>query len=636
MSVALTASQPNEAARREFAQALAATAAPVKETHDSALLRGYVLYPYLQAARLLARVQHPVDTDLILLDKDVTAFLMQQGDAPAARELRRDWLLSLSQRNEWQQFAQFYLPEISDVDLRCAWLNAQLALRNSLDANVLKLTWLSAARLPATCNAPFDWAKQQQIINADWIEARARLALKAGNTELANELIGLLPAAQAGPLKQWAQLIEKPQAALDAVLAHPAMEIDSAILLDGWQRLARKDADAAIVRLPRLIAARSLTDVTASPYIRELALALSWSRRPEASSYFTRVLPADMTEQTYEWQARAALWASDWPRAKQVIESMPATLKSQTRWRYWLARVQEESGDKENVTTLYQALVDNDDNYYGALAAARVPSLYVPHPKALQTDAAVTARLAQLPALQRAAELFAVDMRDAADVEWQSVFASFSNAEKEAAAQLAHQWGWYDQMVFSLAKINQFDDYALLYPRPYDAEVDAAARRNGLTADLIYAVMRQETLFRPDAKSVANARGLLQLVPATARQVARRVQLPLPEADDLFKPQVNIPLGAAYLKSLIDQFNGQTVLGLAAYNAGSVSVRRWLPPKEMSADVWIENIPYNETRTYVQRILWHSLIFGWLRNKQAAETTAWLASVPPALATNSR
>jgi soluble lytic murein transglycosylase len=174
-----------------------------------------------------------------------------------------------------------------------------------------------------------------------------------------------------------------------------------------------------------------------------------------------------------------------------------------------------------------------------------------------------------------------------------------------------------------------FNDYELLYPAPYEREVRSAARISGIHQELIYSVMRQESLYRPDAMSAAGARGLLQMLPETARRTARAWSQPQPAPDDLFKPAINVPLGAAHLRELIDRFRGQTVVALAGYNAGPRAAARWLPPQSVEPDVWIENIPYNETRNYVQRILWHNVVFGWLRTGEPQKADAWLARVAP-------
>lgn len=203
----------------------------------------------------------------------------------------------------------------------------------------------------------------------------------------------------------------------------------------------------------------------------------------------------------------------------------------------------------------------------------------------------------------------------------------------EARAQsirLAAEWGWYDQAVTVATSQHVFNDYALLYPRPYDAQVNAAAHLAQLAPEIVYGVVRQESLYRIDAVSNAGARGLMQLQPATARSTARFYKRPAPALTDLFDPYINTALGAARLRMLLDEFDNQIPVALAGYNAGVNAVIRWLPHEAQDSDIWIENIPYNETRGYVQRILWHSLTFTWLRTQGDAQPTqSWLTPIRP-------
>jgi soluble lytic murein transglycosylase len=173
-----------------------------------------------------------------------------------------------------------------------------------------------------------------------------------------------------------------------------------------------------------------------------------------------------------------------------------------------------------------------------------------------------------------------------------------------------------------------FYDYELLYPRPFGKQIRSATELTKVEPPLLYGVIRQESLFRTDAASAAGALGLAQLLPATARQVAREWQQPEPAAADLLDPAVNLTLGAARLRDLMNRFGQQTSVALAGYNAGERAVERWLPAEPIDADIWTENIPYNETRDYVQRVLWHSIVFGWLES-DGAERNAWLAQVAP-------
>ncbi len=213
--------------------------------------------------------------------------------------------------------------------------------------------------------------------------------------------------------------------------------------------------------------------------------------------------------------------------------------------------------------------------------------------------------------------------------EWRFGQASLQPAAVAQAVHLASRWGWHDQAVTTASAARVFNDYALLYPRPYDKAVADGAKVSGLAPELIYGVIRQESLYRNDAVSTASARGLMQLQIDTARRTARAFQQPRPTEIALADPSVNVVLGSAHVKELLDRFKGQLPIALAAYNAGPNAAQRWLPPAAMAPDVWIENIPYNETRAYVQRILWHRLVFAWLRGGEAQDTHAWLTDIKP-------
>jgi soluble lytic murein transglycosylase len=372
-----------------------------------------------------------------------------------------------------------------------------------------------------------------------------------------------------------------------------------------------------------------LNEQTASPYALALALPLAWDHDDAALDYFKQVLPSQLDDSALEWQARAALWAGDWNLVAQSIAAMSATDRQTARWRYWAARAAEQLHDARAAQSLYESVLA-DDNYYSAMAAARLNRSVIPHPEPLPVDASVLATLEHNPTLERARELFLCGMRPEAAAEWQFGYDALPDNARVQTIQLAARWGWYDQTVAVATAQHIFNDYALLYPRPFDSEVSAAARTAQLAPEIVYGVVRQESLYRIDVVSTAGARGLMQLQPDTARRTARYWKRPEPSPSDLFDPSINTTLGAGRLRMLLDQFNGQVPLALAGYNAGSNAVLRWLAPGPIDADVWIENIPYNETRGYVQRVLWHSIMFTWLaKDGEAQRADSWLAPIRP-------
>lgn len=623
------ASDPFKHTREAFKEAYAGVATEPfdEQPKDSDALRSYPLYSYLEAARI-KRALAETTNELGAADQRAATFVEYYAREPVGRDMRSAWLASLAQRQQWQPFLENYRDESANDSLRCYSFTARIELGRTEDLSLdVARQWLTPSSLP-DCERAFEWLRTEKALTDALIEQRVRRALETNNATFAKQIAVQLPADKSAPLLRWAALIENPQKQIDALIASPALEVEPKALLAGWTRLARIDRDGALKRYESFVRARDLAEETASPYALALALTLSWDRRPQAQEYFKLVQPTDFDEPAREWQARAALWAGDWKLVANTIASMSDQQRELARWRYWAARAAEKNGDPKLARQLYQSVLI-DDNFYSIMAAARLDQPLAPHPEKLVLDQAQVERMEQLPPMVRARELLLSDMRGPAASEWAFGFDQLMESARAQAIHLAARWGWYDQAISTASQQRVFNDYVLLYPQPYDAEVLSAAKLTGLAPQLIYSVMRQESLYRRDAVSSAGARGLLQMLPETARRTAAKWQRPRPSVDDLFNPVINVPLGAANLRSLLDKFGGQTLVALAGYNAGPNAAARWMPPESRDPDIWVENIPYNETRNYVQRITWHSVVFSWLKSGEPQKVDGWLSRIAP-------
>jgi soluble lytic murein transglycosylase len=617
--------------RAEFLDALAALASPERDTPaDSDALRGYALYPYVEAARIREALS---DTSGALPAADASAavFLARHAGEPVGEELRAAWLGSLGRRADWGLFLVHYRGTPDRV-LQCQALQARIATESppteELTRSIEEL-WLTPRRLPAECEPVFDWYAQQELLTPALIEQRVRALLDAGEASFARVIAGRLPAERALPLLRWADLIETPAKKIAALIAAPHRATEMHALLDGWRRWSRTDPAAARESFATVLRSWEFNAAQRSQLALALALGFAWDRQAsEALELFERVASADLDDYALGWQTRAALWAGEWQLVQESIEAMSEPQREQSRWRYWAARAAGQTGQPEQAKALYESLLSTD-NYYAALAAARLARAVSPHPEHVSRDSVLVNSIAAQPAFVRARELLLVGLADRAVAEWQHGFASLQEAERTQSIHLAADWNWHDVVVATSTRLSVFNAYGLLYPQPYAEFVESGAQRSGLEPTLLYGLMRQESLFRADAGSAAGALGLMQLMPDTARRTAQLAGLPAPHREDLFDPQTNITLGAAHLRSLVDRFNGHLVVALAGYNAGSRAAERWLPERPLDSDIWVENIPYNETREYVQRVLWHSIVFAWLRNGEGQSADAWLAHVQP-------
>jgi soluble lytic murein transglycosylase len=614
------------ATRQAFVAAMQRIRLHLPDTPDSAPLEAYVIHDYLVAARLRRDLVQKPDEEL---DKAIDIFLQGHANQPVSRGLKHEWLLSLAQRRRWDWF----LPRSADATdpvVVCDRLQGRLATGDTegLSAAVLA-RWSLAQKQPDECNEAFAWLRQQNLETAAAAEAKVRAALAANNPRLARAFVADVPIARAPALLQWSDLLEAPKSALTVFLTHPSLPVEPEALVAGFERLAHTDSADALNLLPSLLSHPGLTPALQSQAQRAAALGAAYDHDPRALSAFDGMTADAVDGPVEEWRVRAALWVGDYRKALSWIEHMPANLAVQPRWRYWRARALEATSGSDAAAPFFDELSEMRD-YYGYLAADRVHRRYNLNVRPSPDDPAAQAALSAEPGVIRAHELFACDMTDEAAAEWSAVVGSADPATKVQAAHVAARWGWYAESIAMLAQAAEWDDVRLRYPRPYPEAVADASKVAGVPADWILGVMRQESLYRQDAVSRADARGLMQMLPSTAAAVARRWHLAAPSRETLFDPPVAVTLGAAYLRELLDRYAGQLSLSLAAYNAGSASVGRWLPTKSLDADIWIENIPYSETRAYVQHILEHIVAFASVRDAAPPRLDTLLPPVEPA------
>jgi soluble lytic murein transglycosylase len=475
----------------------------------------------------------------------------------------------------------------------------------------------------------FAWLRQQGFLTPALAYSRARAALIADNPRLSREFAADVPLNLRPALLQWSDLLQSPSAALRVLALHPSLGVEPEALVAGFDKLTRTEPAVALDLLPRLIDHEGLTPAVESQLKRSAALGAAYNHDARAVAIFDDLPPEVLDGQVQEWRVRSALWTRDPARALTWIEQMPPALSSQPRWRYWHARMVSDIRGDAAAAALYGEVANLRD-YYGYLAADQLRQKYSLNVQSSPLDAAAQSALANESSMIRAHALFDCGLTEDAIAEWTLALEGANAATKVQAALLASSWGWYSEAITTLAQSGEFDDVNLRYPRPYQTEVSAASKMTQVPQDWILAVMRQESLFRKDAVSRADARGLMQMLPSTASSVSRRWHIASPGRDGLLDPSVAVPLGAAHLRELLDHYGEQLALTLAAYNAGSAAVAHWLPAQTTECDVWIENIPYNETRGYVQHILEHIVAYAAMRGAEPPRISVLLSTVEPA------
>ena len=557
--------------------------------------------------------------------KDFHAFLQQHGELPVAADLRRSWLSIQARRGNWSQFRADYMGD-EDPAMRCHALvaRAQLGVNDGLLKDMADV-WRNGHSMPDACDAVFATLKAHGRLDTDLRLERIALAAEAGNTGLMRFLARALPGDIAGKVRAYADYLDKPGVVAAQWSPLPMARAVSQL---GLRRLARSDPDHAESLLPRIAQAMRFDRHQRGAVLREIALWSAVSYLPEAKRRLDAV-PADLwDDQLHAWAVREALNRSDFNGALKRIQAMPPKLGEDTRWRYMAAHLLDRLGRKAEADAALAELATRPD-IYGFLAADRLDQPYTICPLPTPDAAAERARVAAIPGVQRALLLYGMDRLTWARREWAQALRDLSDDDRRMAVRIADDAGWHDRAVFYLNSGDDLRFYELRFPMAHDAHLRAQASQHGLDPAWVAALIRSESAWMPDARSGANARGLMQLLPVVGHRMAKQLGVRWSGSETLHHPETNIILGTAHLKSELDAFQQQPMVATAAYNAGPTPARRWLGERPLSDPaLWIETIPYFETRDYVARVFAFSVIYDWRLNGDALPVTARLLGQP--------
>ncbi|MDF3240268.1 transglycosylase SLT domain-containing protein [Pseudomonas veronii] len=570
----------------------------------SQALADYPLTPYLAYDELTARLK-------TASNEEIEQFLAKNGDLPQANWMKLRWLRWLAERGDWQTFEKYYDPKLNFVELDC--LHGQFQLTHNLKAEGYKTTeklWLTGKSQPSACDATFaQWAADGQLTEQK-IWDRAKLAAEARNYALANSLVKNLPTLGAQG-RLMVDVAQKPEMLNDPSRFLPATEAMSDAVGLGLRRLARQDPDKAMAMLDGYASSMHFSRDEKVAIAREIGLTLAKRFDPRALEVMTKYDPELRDNTVSEWRLRLLLRLARWEDAYQLTRKLPQDLATTNRWRYWQARSLELAEPKNPQALVLYKNLSRERDFYGFLAADRSKAPYQLMNKPLLMSQALINKVRNTPGVRRALEFYARGQVVDGRREWYHVSRHFNRDEMVAQARLAYDMKWYFPAIRTISQAQYWDDLDIRFPMAHRDTLVREAKVRGLHSSWVFAITRQESAFMDDARSGVGASGLMQLMPGTAKDTARKFSIPLASPAQVLDPDKNIQLGAAYLSQVHSQFNGNRVLASAAYNAGPGRVRQWLRGADhLSFDVWVESIPFDETRQYVQNVLSYSVIYG--------------------------
>ena len=551
-----------------------------------------------------------------LRQPEMDGFYARYAGSYVEDRLRNDWLLELGRRRDWVNFRHDHpaYQMRDDREVACYALLAEHAsgARTGADAArafvaTAQAAWLAQKDADDGCQQLASNLVDAGLFKPDTLWAKARLATEQGRPRAVRQAVALLAAKpldqklaelqdNAGRyLTRKARSSPRPEAELTALALARVAANDPGqagdVLQDKWSQLP-KDLQAWLwVQIGRQSALRLQDDALAAfERAAKLAPDLDW------------------TDDALAWQARAALRAKQPAVALRAIERLSSNEQREPAWAYWKARAtrqlgpQGQPGDSAAARAQLATLATTPLNYFGRLAAEDLglPTPLPPAPAPLTAEERRAARAS--PGLTRALQLIGLGLRNEGVREWNFSLRGMNDRALLAAAQEACDREVWDRCINTSERTRAEIDIAQRYPLPHRAELMREAQAAGLDAAYVYGLIRQESRFVLDARSHVGAAGLMQVMPATAKWTAKKVGMAY-SADLMHDRDFNLRIGTNYLKLVLDRFEGAQALAAAAYNAGPGRPARWRDGPVIDAAIWAENIPFNETRDYVRKVL---------------------------------
>jgi soluble lytic murein transglycosylase len=588
-------------------------------------LRDYPLYPYLEFADISRRLA-------TVNSAEIETFLERYSDTPLAWRLRWTWLNLLARRGHWKKYLDVY-EQSNDVTMRCQWLRALINADRSDEAMPhIESLWLADRSQPPACDPVFKTWRSAGYLTRDLVWQRIELAIRSGRPSLASYLARFLDAEEQSLAKEWLRVRKQPARVARVARLDGDPEIVEAILVYGIERMARRDPELAADAWERLRRRFAFSGSAVGTVHRRLGLSYAFARKAQALYWLNTIPESEMDTRAREWRILSSMNHGEWRQALEYLLTVQGGTKARTpssqRWRYWTARALESLDWHDDADSIYTELA-RERSYYGFLAADRIERDYRLNHRPLEYSDHELQLLAAQPGAMRARELHSLGRATDARREWRTFTHGMTDEELARAAKLADDWGWHGRAIITVARTSHLDDLEMRFPLAYHDRVLEQASAKDLDPAWMYAIVRQESAFIADARSPAGALGLMQIMPGTGRKIGRSLKKPLKNREQLLDADISLEFGSTYLRILLDQLDGHPVLAAAAYNAGPHRVERWRPAeRNVSADLWIESIPYRETREYVRRVIAYTAIYEQRLGRKRVRLSERLAPIP--------
>lgn len=566
-------------------------------------LDDYPLYPYLDFYAL------SFAPDLANLPQ-VSAFVQQNPNSYLASRLIDKYAYLMLQNNLWQEYLSLQPREPQSMNLRCVWHMARFQTGNKDDAvRFAREIWFYGHARPVTCDGLFALWQQSGGLTEDDVWKRMKLAFKEEDPRLMNHLLGMMSNSDSVLYgSKLVTLYNKPANILQELPTGGGAKMRDVASL-ALQRWADQSTEAVLGKYLQVKARYQLSESDLTPVKAQIARDMMLSRIKTSRSWLDNTLLQLKDNSLLDLRVRLALAESNWKEVKTWIELMPRAGRDDIKWAYWLARAEQQLGNKAHAKALFQQ-ASYDRSFYGFMSAVQSGMPLRIYEESVTPQFSWQDAVRNWPALARIEEWMALGETGSARSEWLFLLDEENYQNKLQLGLVAQQRGWAHLGIQAGIRAKAKDALALRFPTPAQRIFARYAKSRDVAESFLYALARQESAMYERAQSAVGATGLMQLMPATAAHTAKKMGEPEPSPSSLVNPDVNVRLGSAYIKMLLDLYDGNRVLAAAAYNAGPGRVKQWRQDGlNQPVDLWVENIPYKETRNYVQNVLVYNAIY---------------------------
>jgi soluble lytic murein transglycosylase len=552
-------------------------------------------------------------------------FLTDYPGTYLSSQLRDLWIIAAARSGDYAQALRLEPGPDPSSRVQCSLLLS----RQLTGQKIRAADFLGAYRPNSDCWDLLDQLAAAHVLSRKELNGLLRDTLETGKSGQISRVAAAVFDDQG--MVQFAALMKNPRRWLES-RSQPRVAIDFELAEIALARLARSDDRAEAAQYVRDHWARWIPAADMQWIWGQFGLVAALNVDPDAARWYRDSGYVPMTDFNHAWEVRAELRSSPihWDRVAVAIRKMTARQADEPVWRYWYGRALKAQGNQKAARQYFESIV-TDLGFYGQLAAealGRHP--YIPRQPG-PVAAGWVSQARHNPGLERAVSLFDLGWRRQAVPEWNYALRGMSDPQLRGAAEFAREQQIYDRVVNTSLQTRHVVDFSQRFIAPFEDRVAAKAKQVNLDPAWVYGLIRQESRFMTDVRSHVGASGLMQIMPSTARWVARKIGMKDFKPSEVNDFDTNTVLGTSYLSMVLQDLGGSQLLATAGYNAGPGRPKRWRAALQAPVEgaIFAETIPFTETRLYVKNVLSNSVYYATLFSGQPHSLTSRLGMISP-------